>query len=68
MTWRNRSRCSIAARGPSKLDDIHNRLAGFFEAAGTEIPAVLDPKTYVNPDVIAYIEKDPKLKAFAEGK
>jgi hypothetical protein len=42
-------------------------LAGFFKAAGT-IPAVLDPKTYVNPDVIAYIEKDPKLKAFAEGK
>jgi ABC-type nitrate/sulfonate/bicarbonate transport system substrate-binding protein len=55
------------SKGPSKLDDIHNRLAEFFKAAGT-IPAVLDPKTYVNPDVLAYIEKDAKLKAFAEGK
>lgn len=55
------------SKGASQLDDIHNRLAEFFKAAGT-IPAVLDPKTYVNPDVLAYIEKDPKLKAFAEGK
>jgi hypothetical protein len=29
---------------------------------------VLDPKTYINPDVLAYIEKDPKLKAFASGQ
>ena len=55
------------SKGPSKLDEIHNRLAEFFKSAGT-IPAVKDPKTYVNPDVLAYIEKDPKLKAFAEGK
>ena len=54
------------SKGPSKLDEIHNRLAEFFKSAGT-IPAVKDPKTYVNPDVLAYIEKDPKLKAFAEG-
>ena len=55
------------SKGPSKIDDIHNRLAEFFKAAGT-IPAVLDPKTYVNPAVLAYIEKDPKLKAFASGQ
>jgi ABC-type nitrate/sulfonate/bicarbonate transport system substrate-binding protein len=55
------------SKGPSKLDDVHNRLSEFFKAAGT-IPAVLDPKTYVNGDVLAYIMQDAKLKAFAEGK
>lgn len=55
------------SRGPSKVDEIHNRLAEFFRAAGT-IPSVMDPKAYVNVSVLEYIQKNPKLKAFAEGK
>lgn len=55
------------SKGPSKIDDVHNRLSEFFKAAGT-IPAVMDPKAYVNGDVLAFIMKDEKLKAFAEGR
>ena len=55
------------SKGPSKVDEIHNRLSEFFKAAGT-IPAVMEPKSYVNGDVLAFIMKDEKLKAFAEGR
>lgn len=53
--------------GPSRIDKESTRLAEFFKAAGT-IPNVLEAKAYINPIVLEYIEKNPKLKAFAEGK
>ncbi|VTU25843.1 Putative aliphatic sulfonates-binding protein precursor [Variovorax sp. SRS16] len=53
--------------GPSMIDKESTRLAEFFKTAGT-IPSVPDAKTYINPAVLDYIEKNPKLKAFAEGK
>jgi len=53
--------------GASRLDKESTRLAEFFKNAGT-IPAVLDAKAYINPVVLDYINKNPKLKAFAEGK
>ena len=52
--------------GPSRIDRESTRLAEFFKAAGT-IPNVLDAKAYINPVVLEYIEKNPKLKAYAEG-
>ena len=53
--------------GASPLDKESTRLAEFFKAAGT-IAKVPDAKAYVNPVVLDYINKNPKLKAFAEGK
>lgn len=53
--------------GPSMIDKESTRLAEFFKTAGT-IPKVLEAKAYVNPAVLDYINKNPKLKAFAEGK
>ncbi|GAA4354362.1 hypothetical protein GCM10023165_45530 [Variovorax defluvii] len=53
--------------GPSRLDKDFARLAEFFKSAGT-IPKALDSKAYINPAVLDYINKNPKLKAFAEGK
>lgn len=53
--------------GPSLVDKESTRLAEFFKSAGV-IPKVLDPKLYVNPVVLDYIESHPKFKAFAEGK
>lgn len=55
------------AAGASKLDKENTRLAEFFKNAGT-IPSVPDAKAYLNPAVLDYINKNPKLKAFAEGK
>lgn len=55
------------AAGPSRLDKESTRLAEFFKNAGT-IPAVLDAQAYINPAVLDHINKNPKLKAFAEGK
>jgi NitT/TauT family transport system substrate-binding protein len=53
--------------GPSRMDKESTRLAEFFKSVGT-IPKVMDPKAFVNPAVLDYINKNPKLKAFAEGK
>ncbi|TPG23494.1 ABC transporter substrate-binding protein [Variovorax guangxiensis] len=53
--------------GTSMLDKESTRLAEFFKSAGT-ISKVMDAKAYVNPVVLDYINKNPKLKAFAEGK
>lgn len=53
--------------GPSTLDKESTRLAEFFKSAGT-IQKVLDAKAYINPAVLDYINKNAKLKAFAEGK
>lgn len=55
------------SKGPSLLDKESTRLAEFFKAAGT-IPSVMEPKLYVNPSVLEYINANPKFKAFAEGK
>ena len=55
------------ASGPSRMDRESTRLAEFFKAAGT-IPNVMDAKVYINPTVLEYIQKNPKLKAFAEGQ
>lgn len=55
------------ASGPSMLDKESTRLAEFFKGAGT-IQKVLNAKAYINPIVLDYINKNPKLKAFAEGK
>jgi NitT/TauT family transport system substrate-binding protein len=53
--------------GPSLMDKESTRLAEFFKSAGT-ISKVMEPKAFVNPVVLDYIVKNPKLKAFAEGK
>lgn len=53
--------------GASMLDKESTKLAEFFKKAGT-IPKVLEAKAYINPVVLDHINKNPKLKAFAEGK
>ena len=53
--------------GPSRLDQNFGRLAEFFKNAGT-IQKVPEARAYINPAVLDYINNDPKLKAFAEGK
>lgn len=55
------------SQGPSKMDSAHEKLASFFLKAGT-ISQMLDPKAFINPIVLDAITKDPKLKAFAEGR
>ena len=55
------------SKGESYLDKESTNLAQFFNKAGV-IPKVLDPKAYINPAVLEYIDSHPKLKAFAEGK
>jgi NitT/TauT family transport system substrate-binding protein len=55
------------SKGPSMLDKESTHLAEFFKAVGT-IPNVMDPKAYINPSVLEYINGNPKLKAFAEGQ
>lgn len=55
------------SKGPSLMDKESTRLVEFFESVGT-ISKAMDPKLYVNPSVIQYINDTPELKAFAEGK
>ena len=56
------------SKGPSQLDNIHNRLAEFFKAAGT-ISCRADPKTYVNPQCARlHREGSWSFKAFASGQ
>ena len=53
--------------GESAIDQASSQMAAFLKSTGT-IQAIPDPKTYINPVVLDYINQHPDIKAFAEGK
>lgn len=54
-------------KGPSKFDKWSNGLAQYLVGTGTlkELP---DPKSYLDDRFLKMIDKDPKLRAFANGE
>ncbi|HZP89168.1 MAG TPA: ABC transporter substrate-binding protein [Burkholderiales bacterium] len=50
--------------GKSKADGWFEELSGYLKSVGT-IQQVPDPKTYISDEYLQLVDKDPKLKAFA---
>lgn len=55
------------AGGKSSADGWFEQLSGYLKAVGT-IQEVPDPKTYITREYLEAIDKDPKLKSFANAK
>lgn len=53
--------------GKSKVDGWFDELSGYLKSVGT-IQQVPDPKTYITDEYLQLVEKDPKLRAFANRK
>ncbi len=52
------------SHGPSEVDQWMTKIAEFLKSVGT-ISSVPDAKSYVDPQYMQAVEKDPKLRAFA---
>jgi NitT/TauT family transport system substrate-binding protein len=55
------------AAGESQVDGWFNKLSDYLKSVGT-IQQIPDPKTYITREYLEDVDKDPKLKAFADLK